>query len=215
MSLLVLLYHFLLLEALDRHYPARLFLPAQPHLPEGAPTDHADGLEVFLADLLASLAQILHLVLDDILLGVFALIDGEVQLLDLLLKGAPMLAALLLPEPVEVVLLLNIALDLLGLLPGGLADGLICFHDYSVINGVIKMRSEVDGLVVLLGDGGFGLRVWLVGEEGEGDGGVAAAADGGGVDRAALEADARTRLCVIALEELILFFGGLRRPMVD
>ena len=41
------------------------------------------------------------------------------------------------------------------------------------------MRSDVDGLVVLLGHAGFGLGLGLGlgGEKGEGDGGVVAAAD--------------------------------------
>lgn len=72
--------------------------------------------------------------LDDILLSVLALIDGEVQLLHLLLEDLPMLAPLLLFEPVEIVLPLDVALDLLGLLLGRLAYWQVCFHYYSVIN---------------------------------------------------------------------------------
>lgn len=39
------------------------------------------------------------------------------------------------------------------------------------------MRSDVDGLVVLLGHAGFVLGLGLGGEKGEGDGGIVAAAD--------------------------------------
>lgn len=134
MPLLILLYHFLLFKTLDGHDSARFFLPAQPDLPEGASADHANSLEILLADLLPSLPEILHLMLNDILLRIFPLVNSEVQLLNLLLEDLPMLAPLLLLQLVEVVLLLDVALNLFSLLPGSLADRLICFHYYSVIN---------------------------------------------------------------------------------
>ena len=53
----------------------------------------------------------------------------------------------------------------------------------------------------------------FVGEEGEGDGGVVAAAEGGGVEGAAFEADAGTGLGV-APRGQVLFFGGRGRAVV-
>jgi hypothetical protein len=96
MRLLVLLDHFLLLQALDCHNPARLLLPAQPHFPKGSSPDHPESLEVTLADLFPPFPQLLTLLVMDVLSCLLLLFDGEVELFDLLLEELPVEGALFL-----------------------------------------------------------------------------------------------------------------------
>jgi hypothetical protein len=121
-SLLIFLYHFLLLQTLDCHYSAILLLSTESHLPEGSSAYNADAFKIFLTDFLSAFTEVLHLLGDNVFLGVFALLDGEVQLSHLFFEGFPIFATLFFSQFCEVVFLFDVALDLLGLLPRGLAD---------------------------------------------------------------------------------------------
>lgn len=128
MSLLVFLNHLLLFQTFYRYDSSILFLSAKTYFPESSSAYDTDGLKVLLADFLSPLPKILHLLLNDIFLSILLLLKGEVQLLNFLFKGFPVLTLLFLLHSIHVVFSLDVLFDFLNLLPCCLANRQIPFH---------------------------------------------------------------------------------------
>ena len=136
MALLIFLYHLLLLQTLDSNNPSGFFLSAQPHLAKRTPPYNTYRLKTSLAHLLPLLPQFLHFLLKNIFFSLLLLLNGQVQLPDLLLKDLPVESPLLIFDLVEIILPLDISLDLLRPLPGSLTDDYLRLHILSVKNSI-------------------------------------------------------------------------------
>ena len=132
MRLLVLLDHLPFVEALNGYRPACFFLLAQADFSEGSPANHANELKALFAHLLPPFSQFLHLLLDDAVFGLFPLLNGKVELFDLLLEGLPTLLPLIFLQFVEVILFFDKAFGLVRLYSCRLAYYYISFHNLSV-----------------------------------------------------------------------------------
>lgn len=122
MLLLVLFNHLFLFQAFNGDDPTVLLLPTESHFSESTLPDDTDRLKIPFAYLFSLLAQILHFLLEDMSLGIFSFLNGEVELLHFFLKYFPILRALVVSYFVEIIFFFDIFFDFFRLMSGGLAD---------------------------------------------------------------------------------------------
>jgi len=132
MSLLILLYHLLLIQTLYSHYSASFLLFAESYFAEGSSSDDSDELKALFADLLSPFSEFLHLLLQNIVFGLFSFFKCKVKLSNFLLENFPNFVALLLAKFVKIIFFLDIAFGLLSFEFGSLTYHYFCFHILSV-----------------------------------------------------------------------------------